>query len=629
MNYETLKASIQAVIKANGNEEITGPILQQILLAIVNALGTGYQFLGIANSNTELGTPDQRVFYVAYAVGTSITVGSFDIEDEICILKYADSWTKETLVSIDTSVLDGSDNLVTSWAVASAIEGALTQIENAYAKKDGIYPDLVAGSAQGLLNPVALVGSFLFRPTGDGAAIGKGKAIFSQLRGKSLVWNQLVASSNLRSRSDLGVIIKNNSDGSLSISNTAAATTNLDVTTTNIGMAGHIYLLLGGNSQNSMVANDNSSAFTDAGSGVIFTAANSFKLQIAIVSGTTYNNIVWPQIFDLTKLFNGSVPANYTVADFQKDFPLPYYAYNAGKVIPFAAQDYEVVGFNQWDEEWINAYINASGQLVNNNSNIASKNYIRVFPDTEYCIKGPSLQVVAYYDANSNFIRNAAVSGTMATFTTPSNCHYIRFHVVVSTYNNDICINLSSPRNGEYEPYKKTTLHFNPAGWVDPSDNDIYPYGGMHGVGSAYDFAKVDADGYIRKATQAIGRRAYQAGDESDTSVVTDGSTFTYYALATPIESTLDDPIKAYTDVDGSGTEAWKPDNTTDPYTAPCDVSIFYPLDIAGGMISAQSFANFCSELSTKLGATLNKTISIAATYNAATEQYGYTITIS
>lgn len=101
------------------------------------------------------------------------------------------------------------------------------------------------------------------------------------------------------------------------------------------------------------------------------------------------------------------------------------------------------------------------------------------------------------------------------------------------------------------------------------------------------------------------------------------------FQLATPVESTLDDPIKAYTDVDGSGTEAWKPDNTTDPYTAPCDVSIFYPLDIAGGVISAQSFANFCTELSTKLGAALNKTISIAATYNAATEQYGYTITIS
>lgn len=64
-NYATLKAAIQEVIKTNGNNEITGVILQQSLLAMINSLGAGYQFVGIATPSTEPGTPDYNVFYFA------------------------------------------------------------------------------------------------------------------------------------------------------------------------------------------------------------------------------------------------------------------------------------------------------------------------------------------------------------------------------------------------------------------------------------------------------------------------------------------------------------------------------------------------------------------------------------
>ena len=57
-NYATLISAIQAVIDANGNNEITGPILQQTLVAMVNALGAGYQYLGVANTDTNPGTPE-------------------------------------------------------------------------------------------------------------------------------------------------------------------------------------------------------------------------------------------------------------------------------------------------------------------------------------------------------------------------------------------------------------------------------------------------------------------------------------------------------------------------------------------------------------------------------------------
>ena len=54
----TLKAAIQDVIKANGNNEITGALMQQTLLAILNSLGSGFQFMGVATTETAPGTPD-------------------------------------------------------------------------------------------------------------------------------------------------------------------------------------------------------------------------------------------------------------------------------------------------------------------------------------------------------------------------------------------------------------------------------------------------------------------------------------------------------------------------------------------------------------------------------------------
>ena len=61
-NYNNIKATIDANIKTNNNQEITGSVLQSVLNQIVNALGIGYQFAGIATPSTNPGTPDQKVF---------------------------------------------------------------------------------------------------------------------------------------------------------------------------------------------------------------------------------------------------------------------------------------------------------------------------------------------------------------------------------------------------------------------------------------------------------------------------------------------------------------------------------------------------------------------------------------
>lgn len=94
-NNELLKSSIRSVIKANGNEEITGDILQQTLVAIVDALGKGYQFMGVATPTTDPGTIDQKVFYIANGKGTYTNFGGVSVtEDDVVVLYWDSSWHK-------------------------------------------------------------------------------------------------------------------------------------------------------------------------------------------------------------------------------------------------------------------------------------------------------------------------------------------------------------------------------------------------------------------------------------------------------------------------------------------------------------------------------------------------------
>ena len=97
-NYATLKAAIAAAIKQNGNNEITGALLQQQLLAMVNSLGAGYQFVDVATPSTNPGTPDQNVFYFAGYSGEYINFDNISVGDgEMAVLCFNGTWTKKTL----------------------------------------------------------------------------------------------------------------------------------------------------------------------------------------------------------------------------------------------------------------------------------------------------------------------------------------------------------------------------------------------------------------------------------------------------------------------------------------------------------------------------------------------------
>lgn len=100
-NYATLKAAIEAIITTNGNYEISGEDLRNTLKEIIDILGAGYQMMGVATPETEPGTPDYNVAYIAgpgvYPNFGPATVGY----GEIGIFKYNGSWSVATIALSD------------------------------------------------------------------------------------------------------------------------------------------------------------------------------------------------------------------------------------------------------------------------------------------------------------------------------------------------------------------------------------------------------------------------------------------------------------------------------------------------------------------------------------------------
>ena len=169
-------------------------------------------------------------------------------------------------------------------------------------------------------------------------------------------------------------------------------------------------------------------------------------------------------LHDLTLMFgSGNEPA--TVEEFEAMFPNSYYPYNAGELISNSADGIESVGFNQWDEEWeVGIYSPSSGQPQADTTCIRSKNRTLIFPSSQYYFKGGRF-VICWYDADDNFISHSNTGNVGNLLTPPSNARYFRFYMQTygggAVYQNDICINLFSSHNGEYEPYMKSTLELN------------------------------------------------------------------------------------------------------------------------------------------------------------------------
>lgn len=79
-NYDELKAAVSNVVKQNGNNEITGQLLQSTLLSIISNVGANATYIGVATPTTNPRTPDGNVFYISATPGEYVNFGGLVLE---------------------------------------------------------------------------------------------------------------------------------------------------------------------------------------------------------------------------------------------------------------------------------------------------------------------------------------------------------------------------------------------------------------------------------------------------------------------------------------------------------------------------------------------------------------------
>lgn len=104
--YEVLKNAIQSVIKNNGREEITGDLLQDVLLSMVNIVGEGATYRGVATPATNPGVPDSRAFYLTAQGGRYGNFGGIELPDnQVGVLSNSTgTWKFELLLEMVTGL---------------------------------------------------------------------------------------------------------------------------------------------------------------------------------------------------------------------------------------------------------------------------------------------------------------------------------------------------------------------------------------------------------------------------------------------------------------------------------------------------------------------------------------------
>lgn len=99
-NWTKLKKAIADVIKTNGNQEITGAIMQQTLMSVVDNVGSNAQFAGVAVPSTVPADTDGNVFYLASTQGIYPNFSGIKVDaSEMAVFtkNTAGTWVKTSL----------------------------------------------------------------------------------------------------------------------------------------------------------------------------------------------------------------------------------------------------------------------------------------------------------------------------------------------------------------------------------------------------------------------------------------------------------------------------------------------------------------------------------------------------
>lgn len=386
------------------------------------------------------------------------------------------------------------------------------QTLNSYAKVDGFYEGMTVGTAEQLLSSVYLTDEAPYNFRTSGGALEIGNRETDEIIGGSVVWNQLVQ------------------------------TTDTSVTVP----SGHKYY-----------ANING----------VKTIGLSNGTAISINDGTKDN------VVDLTAMF-GSTIADYLYTLEQATagsgvaklkswgfFLKDYYAYSEPTFKHVSGlTSHKMVGFNQFDKSTAiaNTYINNTNGSAKSHTGDYCTDYIPVIPNVTYHITTEQTGGAwgAIYDSNKQYIEEWSyytAGNPLKNKLMPSNAAYVRLTIYrnadgINKGNIDtFCLNFryDGERDGEYEPYTVHTYALDDVTLRGipklDTDNNLY-----------YDGDTYESDGTVTRNTIL---RAYQEGDESLANAITDGTNTVVYSANNATESA--DAYQNPQIVDNWGTEEY------------------------------------------------------------------------
>lgn len=233
-------------------------------------------------------------------------------------------------------------------------------------------------------------------------------AAMKAIGGKSIVLNQLIPPST-EERTQSGITIKANGDGSFTLSGTATDTGAIYLTSIKDRLKatpGNKYFAKGFSESADAgwwlyVTCYKGSGWSvnhgDVQGDSIFTAKSgdydNFVLKIYFKSGTVVDQTIKPVLIDLTKMFgSGNEPA--TVEEVKALFPADYYEYNEGEIISAEVQNVKSLGVNLFDIERFKEFAFENGGTVTETTaglianKVDGKTLFSGFkPNTRYAIK--------------------------------------------------------------------------------------------------------------------------------------------------------------------------------------------------------------------------------------------------
>ena len=414
--------------------------------------------------------------------------------------------------------------------VANLIATIKEWVANHFARQDGYYSQMTVGSAENLVGQTVDSEAYLIRPTaGAENEVANGVASVLGMEGNSCVWNQTWSVENgsysptttdTRGTCNIGI----REFDSVSSGSIVKTTNWFTAQLTDINIE-HTTIITCTSSTNAIRLFHNGSSRDIVFPTII--AAPSHKIFISFVlnSANVQTGISCSQMkaFDLTLLGIDNLTTEAEVEAWlaQHVGTKPYYAYNAGTILSAKTLGIKTYGQNLLNPTTKQAKLIPYTWVENG-----------VTYSNQYTIKNvPSGATATFTPDNTGVAETVDISGGSLDITSYGSGILELSSATTNTY---VCMKWNTEKDNDVVPYEDPHTYDFDVRKVYGENNSVeyqcYP-NGMRSAGSVHDTLSAS------EAVVKIGSRAYQSGDESDSSVITDG-TNTLYALSTPITYT-------------------------------------------------------------------------------------------